>query len=96
MINHSKGIDCWDLYARMCAGEKLDVKLPRDLVCCYAARIYGRPYALSHEELLARYGGEIVLHMPMDSKVMGDYAYLVLTETQERRKEILEKISELK
>ena len=96
MINHSKGIDCWDLYARMCAGEKLEVKLPRDLVCCYAARVFNRPYLLSHDELLARYGGEIVLHMPMDSKVMGDYAYLVLTETQERRKEILAGISELR
>lgn len=96
MINHSKGIDCWDLYARMCAGEKLDLRLPRDLVCTYAARVFDRPYLLSHEELLARYGGEIVLHMPMDSKVMGDYAYLVLTETQERRKEILGRICELR
>jgi hypothetical protein len=93
MINHSKGIDCWDLYARMCAGEKLDLKLPCDKVCCYAARTFDRDYLLSHEELLARYGGEIVFHMPMDSKVMGDYAYLVLTETQERRTELLAKIS---
>lgn len=96
MINHSKGLDCWDLYARMCAGEKLDVAPPRDLVCAYAARVFDRPYSLSHEELLARYGGEIVFHMPMDSKVMGDYAYLVLTGTQERRKEILSQITELR
>ena len=48
------------------------------------------------EELLARYGGEIVFHMQMDSKVMGDYAYLLLTETQERRKEILAAGSELR
>ena len=96
MINHSKGVDCWDLYARMCAGEKLEVKLPHDRVSCYAARVFDRPYLLSHEELLARYGEEIVFHMPMDSKVMGDYAYLVLTETQERRQEILERISELR
>jgi len=96
MINHSKGIDCWDLYARMCAGEKLDVKLPCDKVCAYAARVFDRPYLLSHDELLARYGAEIVFHMPMDSKVMGDYAYLVLTEDQERRIEILERISELR
>lgn len=93
MINHSKGVDCWDLYARMCAGEKLDVKLPLDLVCCYAARLFSRPYRLSHEELLARYNGEIVFHMPMDSKVMGDYAYLVRTKTQQRRLEILEQIA---
>ena len=49
-----------------------------------------------NEELLARYAGEIVLHMPMDSKVMGDYAYLVLTETQERRRELLAAVSELR
>ena len=93
MINHSKGIDCWDLYAKMCAGEKTDAGLPRDMVCAYAARIFDRPYRLSHDELLARYGAEIVFHMPMDSKVMGDYAYLVLTETQERRLEILEQVA---
>ncbi len=96
MINHSKGVDCWDLYARMCAGEKLDVKLPCDLICAYAARLSGRPYQLPHEELLARYGGEIVFHMPMDSKVMGDYAYLVLTKTQQRRMEILDQIAALR
>ena len=94
MINHSKGIDCWDLYARMCAGENMDVKLPRDMVCAYAARVFDRTYKLSHDELLARYGKEIVFHMPMDSKVMGDYAYLVLTETQEQRAEILARIAE--
>ena len=93
MINHSKGIDCWDLYARMCAGEKLDVKLPQDKVCAYAARVFDRPYRLSHDELLARYGKEIVFHVPMDRKVMGDYAYLVLTGTQERRAEILGQIA---
>lgn len=95
MINHSKGIDCWDLYARMCAGEMPDARPRRDMVCSYAARFNGRRYQISHDELLAKYGTEIVLHMPMDSKVMGDYAYLVLTETQERRAEILERINAL-
>ncbi|MBI4802569.1 MAG: hypothetical protein HY796_08615 [Elusimicrobia bacterium] len=93
MINHSKGLDCWDLYARMCAGELLDVRPRRDMICAYAARFNGRPYRLSHDELLARYGREIVLHLPMDSKVMGDYAYLVLTETQGERAEITGRIS---
>jgi len=96
MINHSKGIDCWDLYAGMCAGEKPDAGFKRDMVCAYAARVTGKPYKLSHEELLADFGREIVFHMPMDSKVMGDYAYLLLTETQERRAEILERITALR
>ncbi len=94
MVNHSKGIDCWDLYARMCAGEHPDARFTRDMVCSYSARVFDRPYRLSHEELLARYGREIVFHMPMDSKVMGDYAYLVLTETQAQREEILARIAE--
>ncbi|PIU20826.1 MAG: carboxylate--amine ligase, partial [Elusimicrobia bacterium CG08_land_8_20_14_0_20_59_10] len=93
MINHSKGIDCWDLYARMCAGEKTGARFARDLVCTYAARVFSRSYRLSHYELLRRYAKEIVLHMPMDSKVMGDYAYLVLTEDQQQRAEILQQIA---
>lgn len=96
MINHSKGLDLWDLYARMCAGETVDARPSRDLVCAYAARFHDRPYRLSHDELLARYGRELVFHMPMDSKVMGDYAYLVLTETQEQRIEIVSDISALR
>jgi len=85
MINHSRGIDCWDLYARTCAGERARAVPSRDMVCLYAARVNSRRYLLSHEELLAELGGEIVFHMPMDSRVMGDYAYLALTESQERR-----------
>ena len=94
MINHSKGIDCWELYAAMCAGEKINARFSRDMICTYAARLFNRDYRLSHEELLARYGKEIVFHMPMDSKVMGDYAYLVLTETQRQRMEIVGSITE--
>jgi hypothetical protein len=93
MINHSKGLDCWDLYARMCAGEVPNTQPGRNMICTYAARVFDRTYQLSHEELLALYGREIVFHMPMDSKVMGDYAYLVLTDTQARRAEILERIT---
>jgi biotin carboxylase len=96
MINHSKGFDCWDLYARMRAGEQLAVMPPHDLVCSYAARVWDRPYRFSHEDLLARHGKEIVFHMSMDSKVMGDYAYLVLTRTQEQRVEIQGEISALR
>jgi len=95
MINHSKGIDCWELYARMCAGEKVSPVFRRDMVSAYAARIRGRPYKISHDELLAGYGREIVFHMPMDSKVMGDYAYLSLSDTQRRRAEMVERINEL-
>ncbi len=96
MINHSKGMDCWDLYARMCAGEAVRARPACDLICAYAARVYDKPYAFSHDELLSTLGREIVFHMPMDSKVMGDYAYLALTETQERRAEALERITALR
>jgi hypothetical protein len=93
MINHAKGTDCWDLYARMCAGEAVRAGFSRDMVCAYAARVFDRRYELSHGELLSLYGREIVFHMPMDSRVMGDYAYLVLTDTQARRAEIVERIT---
>ena len=94
MINHSRGMDCWDAYARLCAGEEAGVKFTRDMVCSYAARLYGRAYRYSHEDLFYNFGREIVFHMPMDSKVMGDYAYLTLSDTQERRTELLERINE--
>ena len=94
MVNHAKGIDCWDLYAALAAGEKPDCKPADDLVCAYAARLYdGRDYRFSHEQLLERFPEEIAFHMPMDSKVMGDYAYLLRARSQERCFEIIKEIS---
>ncbi|NLO92569.1 MAG: hypothetical protein GX410_11350 [Elusimicrobia bacterium] len=94
MINHAKGIDCWDLYAAMCAGDKPEYKPHGDDVSAYTARLYdGRDYLLTHEDVLARFGGEIVFHMPMDSRVMGDYAYLLKTSSQQRCFEIISEIS---
>jgi len=94
MINHAKGIDCWDIYSAMAAGEKLNYRPLTDYVCAYAARLHdGRHYAFSHEDLLSRFGDEIAFHMPMDSKVMGDYAYLVRAASQKRCFEIIKDIS---
>ena len=94
MINHAKGIDCWDLYAALAAGEKPAFTPCGDLVSAYSARLYdGRHYRFSHDQLMERFPDEIAFHMPMDSKVMGDYAYLLCAQSQERCFEIIKEIS---
>ncbi|MBI4861294.1 MAG: carboxylate--amine ligase, partial [Candidatus Riflebacteria bacterium] len=59
----------------------------------YVSRLNRISYRLSHLEVLSRFGDAIVHHQPMDSPVMGDYAYLVLTPDQKTRQEIAEAIT---
>jgi len=47
---------------------------------CYAGRKPLRPYALTHAEIMARFGDRIVHHQPMPDlfhRAMGAYAYLI-------------------
>lgn len=96
MINHSKGMDCWAVYADICANGHTEIKPSKDLICGYAARLFANNYLFSHTDIMSKYGSEIVFDMPMDSKVMGDYCYLTLTSSHQRRQEILDAVTAVK
>ncbi|MFZ2961037.1 MAG: hypothetical protein WA705_29510 [Candidatus Ozemobacteraceae bacterium] len=95
MMNHSHGIDIWDAWAAIAAGKNGPVECTCDLICFYTARVNRLKYKFSHEELLARLGDHIVFSHPMDSPVMGDFAYLGLAADHEERRRITEEISQL-
>jgi len=88
MVNHEQGIDCWDLYAQVCLNMKPAVKPSRDFICTYAGRLNIINYTYSHDEIMAKAGERVVFHMPMDSKVMGDYTYLLLAQNHDERRKL--------
>ncbi len=88
MDNHARGIDTWAIYADICANGHSNIQGCRDMVCGYVGRLNGFDYRLSHDDILHIFGQEIVFHCPMDSRVMGDYCYLTLSDSQERCDEL--------
>ncbi len=96
MDNHARGMDIWALYADICANGHTCLGPSQDRICGYVGRLNSCDYRLSHNDIMARFGSEIVFHMPMDSRVMGDYCYLTISDSQERREELRRAITELR
>lgn len=93
MINHANGINIWEIYARMLNGFSEPIIGSRDLISLYIGRVNRLPYKLSHEEIMEKYRRNLVFSCPMDSPVMGDYAYILLAEDHEERKRLTADIS---
>ena len=96
MDNHARGMDLWALYADICANGHTAIEGSQDRICGYVGRLNSCNYRLSHEEIMRQFGNEIVFDMPMDSRVMGDYCYLTLSESPERCEELRRFITELR
>lgn len=96
MDNHARGMDLWALYADICANGHTAIEGSQDRICGYVGRLNSCNYRLSHEEIMRQFGNEIVFDMPMDSRVMGDYCYLTLSDSPERCEELRRFITELR
>ena len=96
MDNHARGMDLWALYADVCANGHTPMVGSQDRICGYVGRLNSCSYRLSHEEIMRQFGSEIVFDMPMDSRVMGDYCYLTLSDSPERCDELRRLITELR
>jgi hypothetical protein len=95
MMNHAMGVDFWRLYAAVLRGKRGPVQPFQDRVSAYVARVNRQHYRLSHAEVMARFEASISHAQPMDSAVMGDYAYLLLTDDHERRRRLTAEITAL-
>ena len=94
MDNHARGIDTWAIYADVCADGFTKREGCRDMICGYVGRLNSINYKYSKDDLMGMFGNEIVYGTAMDSRVMGDYCFLTLTETPERNEEIRRAITE--
>ncbi|MDX9719540.1 MAG: hypothetical protein RBU37_02250 [Myxococcota bacterium] len=95
LMNHAKAIDVWALFAAVMGGEKPKPQFGRDWTCAYNGRLERLPYRHQHHEIMATYGEFIGHFMPMDSPVMGDFAYVVVAPSHEKRREVMDFINAL-
>ena len=79
MMNYAHSTDVYQIYAEMAAYGERRLPEPEDkYYCVYAGRKDGHVYRHTHEEILARYGGDIVMmeEMPeVNRPQMGRFMY---------------------
>ena len=80
MMNYAQSVDVYRIYAELVTyGKRITPESSAHYLCAYAARKDGHIYTHSHEEIMERYGEEIVLQEempPIDWPSMGRYVYL--------------------
>ena len=80
MMNYAQSIDVFRIYAEMVTSDKrLMPESDEHYLCAYAARKDGHIFSHSHEEIMERYGSDIVMQEempPVDWPSMGRYVYL--------------------
>ena len=80
MMNFAQSIDVFSIYAEMVTADKRSFPESEErYYCAYAARKDGHSFTHSHEEIMERYRGDIVLQEempPIDWPSMGRYVYM--------------------
>jgi hypothetical protein len=80
MFNYANDIDVYRGWAELMVHGRFPYVADRPYHCAHVGRKDGRPYARSHDDVLAALGDRVVHHTPIDSvfrAAIGDYAYLV-------------------
>jgi predicted ATP-grasp superfamily ATP-dependent carboligase len=91
MFNYACDIDIYRAWARLLVHNENTLDYARKYHCTYASRKHGRPYVHSHDEILARYGGEMVKVASVPgvfSSALGDVGYVFRSESMARNEEI--------
>ncbi len=80
MMNVAQSTDVFRIYAEMVTGDKRTTPGSGEkYYCAYAARKDGHAFTHSHEEIMERYGDDIVIQEempPIDWPSMGRYVYM--------------------
>lgn len=86
MINFANDFDFYQEWANVVVRGEFEAAVTRPFACLYVMRRDGRPYAMSHEDVMREFGELIILESRMDrmfAAAMGDHAY-VLRGTSEK------------
>ncbi len=99
MINFANSVDIYQIWADMVAfGEcRADLGKPH-YYAVYASRRDGKPYLHTHEEILSRYGGSIVMQERMPqilSAAMGNQMYTAKLETAREVEEFVSFVQQM-
>ena len=87
MMNYAHSTDVYKIYADMvCYDERRLPEAEQQYYCAYASRKDGHVYAHTHEEIMARYGQDMVMQEempPVNWATMGRYMYTARLKTYE-------------
>jgi hypothetical protein len=80
MINFANDVDFFQEWANVVVRGQFEAAVTRPYACLYVMRRDGRPYALSHGDVMNDFGELCLLEARMDrmfSAAMGDHAYIL-------------------
>ena len=87
MMNYAHSTDVYKIYADMvCFDERRLPEAEQQYYCAYASRKDGHVYAHTHEEIMERYGQDMVMQEempPVNWATMGRYMYTARLKTYE-------------
>ena len=87
MMNYAQSVDVFGIYAEMVTQDKRSTSgSGESYYCAYAARKDGYDFVHGHEEIMDRYGKDIVLQEempPIDWPSMGRYVYMARFKAKE-------------
>jgi hypothetical protein len=80
MMNFANDFDFYEEWANVVVRGEFSAAVQRPYACLYVMRRDGRPYALSHEDVMAQFGDLVILESRMDrmfAAAMGDHGYVL-------------------
>ena len=93
MMDFAHATDVYQIYADMVAFDRRSLPESREhCYCVYASRKDGHTYTRTHQEIMARYGGNMVMQEempPMNWPQMGRYMYTAKLKTFEEVQEFI-------
>ena len=94
MMNYAHSADVFRIYAEMVTfGKRLFPESEDRYICAYAARKDGHVFSHTHEEIMERYGDDIVMQEempPIDWPSMGRYVYIARFKKKEEMEKYFE------
>jgi hypothetical protein len=80
MMNFANDFDFYQEWANVVVRGEFESVINRPYACLYVMRRDGRPYELSHADVMREYGSLVILEARMDrmfAAAMGDHAYVL-------------------
>ena len=93
MMNFAHSTDVYQIYADMVASDSRRKPEGPHYYCVYASRKDGHTYSRTHEEIMARYGADMVMQEempPMNWPQMGRYMYTARLKSLEETEEFIQ------
>jgi len=93
LMNYEHDIDVYQIWADMMVHNKLYANVERKYVGFYVSRRDSHDYVHTHEEIMERYGENVMQYNKVDeifASVMGNHVYLMRAEDQAKTEEIID------